>query len=63
MAERSTGRRAEARREDLAVVGEHLLGGAVAAHGGEEGLADGLAVARRECAQTQKREWSSIPVV
>ena len=31
----------EARREDLAVVGQDLLGGAVAAHRREEGLADG----------------------
>jgi hypothetical protein len=54
---------AEPAGEDLAVVGEDFLGGAVAGQGGLEHLADAGALARSMSpARTQNREWSSIPV-
>ena len=53
----------EARREHLAVVGEDLLGGAVARMAARNASQTGLAVARGvRWAQTQKRQWSSMPV-
>ena len=59
----SVGVEPEAVGEDLAVVGQDLLGDAVALEGLGEEPADRPGVARTMMpAQTQKREWSSTPV-
>jgi hypothetical protein len=55
--------RPEAAGEDLAVVGQDLIGDPMATHRLRQASQVGLAVAlRTTSAETQNREWSSIPV-